>query len=67
MTLEEYIRRRIDKQRSGDGEFLFDAWVEDGSLKILFIHYDEVEDDDHAFIVTGNTVREDEDGANVRN
>ena len=70
MTLEQYIRRRVEKQRSGEGEFLFDAWVEDGSLKISFIDDDD-DDEQGFFIVTGGTVTpvwEDKDsGTDVRN
>lgn len=68
MTLEEYIRSKLTKNL--DGEFLFDAWFEGGSLRILFINYDE-DEDSHGFIVVGNTVvpmRGDEDnGTDVRN
>lgn len=68
MTLEEYIRSKLTKNL--DGEFLFDAWVEGDSLRILFIHYGENEDS-HGFIIIGNTtvpMRGDEDNeTNVRN
>lgn len=68
VTLEEYIRSKLTKNL--DGEFLFDAWVEGDSLRILFIHYGENEDSSHGFIVVGNTVvpmRGDEgNGTNVR-